>query len=111
MVVGRTRRWEVSDCAHLPYPVDGCEELEDGLWYWGEEEPEEDPGGVFVLRSKGPLTVLVAYYGPAITGDPRQQELPIDVSQLLDLASDRRIDATTSRAAVKAGAQASYWRG
>ena len=109
MIVGRSTE-DLTDCAHLPYAVSGCEDLESGLWYWGEAVPEEDPGGIFVVQHKGKVTVRVSYYGPSITGDPREQEdLPVDVQALLDLAADPRIDLTTERDAVVQGEQAAYW--
>ena len=55
--------------------------------------------------------MLLAYYGPAITGDPREQDLPIDVQSLIDLAADPRLDLTIDQDAVDHGALASYWHG
>ena len=78
VVVGRATDG-ITTCADVSRYIDGCEELQDGLWYWGEETPEEDPGGVFVVKRKGTVTVRVAYYGDAITGDPREQDPPVDV--------------------------------
>ena len=110
VVVGRSTE-DITDCAHLPYEVSGCEDLEDGLWYYGEAIPEEDPGGVFVVQRKGQVTVRVSYYGPPIEGDPREQDLPVDVRSLIDLAADPRLDTTTDPAAVEQGAKAAYWSG
>ena len=110
MIVGRATDY-ITDCADLSRYVDGCEALEDGLWYWGEAIPEEDPGGVFVVQHRGKVTVQLAYYGPAITGDPREQDLSIDVQSLIDLAADPRLDMTTDQDTVDQGALASYWHG
>ena len=111
VVVGRGFDKRFRGCARLGNRVSGCEDLPDGFWYWGEEEPEEDPGAVIVVQRKGPVTVAVAYYGPTIKGDPRDQELPIDVGTLIELAADPRVDMTTTEEAVEGGASASYWRG
>ena len=111
VVVGRGLEARFKSCARLRGVVSGCQALPHGFWYWGEEEPEEDPGGVFVVQRKGPVAAVVAYYGPAIKGDPRDQELPIEVETLIDLAADRRVALTTTRQAVEEGAQATYWRG
>ncbi len=111
VVVGRGFDERFRSCAQLEGRVSGCEDLKDGFWYWGEEEPEEDPGGVFVIQQKGPVTAVVAYYGPAIKGDPRDQDLPIGVSTLIELAADPRVDMTTTSEAVEQGAEAPYWRG
>ena len=110
VAVGRGFDKRFNNCARLKGRVSGCENVPDGFWYWGEEEPEEDPGGVFVVHRKGPVTAVVAYYGPAIKGDPREQQLPIEVGTLIDLAADPRVDITTTEGAVEAGAEAPYWR-
>ena len=110
VVVGRGLREPVTSCAQLREEVSGCEDLKDGFWFWGEEEPEEDPGAVFVLQQKESATVIVAYYGPVIKGDPRDQNLPIKVETLIDLAADPRVDLTTTNDAVEEGAKAAYWR-
>ena len=111
VVVGQGFDKRFRSCARLEDRVSGCEDLPDGFWYWGEEVPEEDPGAVFVVQRKGPVTVVVAYYGPTIKGDPRDQELPIEVGTLIDLAADPRVDLTTTSEAVDGGSEASYWRG
>lgn len=111
VAVGRGFDERLRSCARLRGRASGCEDLPDGFWYWEEEVPEEDPGGVFVLQRKGPVAAVVAYYGPAIKGDPREQELPVEVETLLDLAADPRVDLTTTREAVEAGAKTPYWRG
>ena len=110
MIVGRATDG-IADCSDLVRYIDGCEELEDGLWYWGEAIPEEDPGSVHIVRRKGKVTVRLAYYGPAIEGDPREQNLPIDVQTLIDLAADPRLDKTTDQDVVEQAAKAAYWRG
>jgi hypothetical protein len=110
MIVGRASD-DITDCSDLSRYIDGCEALKDGLWYWGEQEPEEDPGGVFVVQHKGKVTVRVSYNGPSIKGDPREQDLPIDVQSLIDLAADPRVDMTTDQDVVEQGAKAAYWHG
>ena len=110
LVVGRRLREPVTNCAQMPADVSGCEDLESGFWYWGEEEPEEDPGAVFVVQRKRSATVILAYYGPSIKRDPRRQNLPIKVETLIDLAADPRVNLTTTKDAVEEGAKAPYWR-
>ena len=109
VVVGRLQE-PIATCADLSGRVSGCVDIEDGVWAWQEEAPEEDPGVVFVVQHKEKVTALVAYYGPVITGDPRNQDLPIEVETLVDLAADERVDATTSTGAVDDGGTASYWQ-
>lgn len=86
---------------------DGCEELDiDGktVWVaWQEEEPEEDPGIVTVWTERGDALVSAVYAGDVITGDPRDQELFIDVDQLIDIVSDERLAEKTSEDVVEMG--------
>lgn len=78
---------------------------------WEDEEPEEDPGVVYVIVDKGDSSALLFYGGPAITGDPRELDLPISVETLFDIANDPRVDVTTSAEAVDAaGAGLSFWQ-
>ncbi|WP_345262935.1 hypothetical protein [Nocardioides nanhaiensis] len=89
----------------------GCVETDLGVLLWEAEAPEEDPGVVYVAVEKGDTSVLLFYSGPAITGDPRELDLPISVESLFDIASDPRVDVTTSQAAIEAGSDLSFWRG
>ena len=43
-------------------------------------------------------------------GDPRDLDLPIPVDHLLAIATDPRVDLTTSQAALDAGAGLDFWR-
>ncbi len=83
---------EYYDCAQW----DGAE----GTYYlsWQEEQPEEDPGILTLALDTGTEQRSVTYAGEAITGDPRDQELPLDVeSDLARLVSDDRFSATTTQ--------------
>jgi len=88
-----------------------CVETARGTVLWEDETPEEDPGNVLVTVTKGEVTVLVFQAGPAITDDPRELDLPISVEDMFAIAEDPRVDLTTSREAVEAGADATYWQG
>lgn len=90
--------------------LDGCVTTEEGLLVWEEVEPEEDPGLVVVVVEKGDGAARLLYAGPDITGDPRELDLPIPVETLFDIATDPRVDVTTSAEAVDAGEDLSYWR-
>lgn len=87
----------------------GCEQTDRGTLMWEDEAPEADPGVVYLVVPKGDAHVLVFYAGPAITGDPRDLDLPIDVDTLFDLASDPRVDVTTSQEAIEGGKQLEAW--
>ncbi|GAA1508808.1 hypothetical protein [Nocardioides humi] len=70
---------------------------------WQEEEPEEDPGIVVLTLRTGDEVRSVTYAGEQITGDPREQDLPLDVEDdLARLLADDRLSATTTRAMVDA---------
>lgn len=104
VVVGRGLDRAHLDCdAEVNASYDGCAPVEDGLLLWQEEEPEEDPGTLTLVVEKDGSVVLVGYAGPTITGDPRELDLPIDVDDLVAIATDPRVDLTTSREAVKGG--------
>lgn len=86
---------------------DGCEEVEiDGktVWVaWQEEEPEEDPGVVSVWTERDDVLVTALYAGDVISGDPRDQDLFIDVGQLIDIVSDDRLADKTSEDVIEMG--------
>lgn len=88
----------------------GCVETDEGVLLWEAEAPEEDPGVVYVVVEKGDAAVLLFYSGPTISADPRELDLPISVETLFDIATDPRVDLTTSEAAIEAGADLPYWR-
>jgi hypothetical protein len=58
---------------------------------WQPEEPEEDPGALNVVSTRADESVVVSYYGPTITGDPREMDLPISVDVLVAIAQDDRL--------------------
>ncbi len=104
VVVGAGFQPDVSACDALDFETSGCAGIADGgLVMWEVEAPEEDPGVVYVTVPKGRNTVLVSYSGPRITGDPREMELPIPVEALVSLATDPRVDVTTTAEAVEQG--------
>ena len=87
----------------------GCVKNGQGTLLWEDEEPEEDPGNVGVAVIKGETMVVVFQSGPAITGDPRNLELPTSVADMFAIAVDPRVDMTTSEEAVATGAGLPYW--
>ena len=87
----------------------GCAETADGLVAWEEATPEEDPGVVYVLVSKGRTQVLLFSSGPPITEDPRRLDLPVSVRDMMAIAADPRVDVTTSQAAIEAGRDLAFW--
>lgn len=77
---------------------------------WDEVAPEEDPGVVSVAMVRGEEEmVLVGYAGDEILGDPRDQELPISVATMEELAQDERLSLTTTRSVVDAGEGVTDW--
>jgi hypothetical protein len=92
VTVGTGWTKDASDCASLDLPSGDCVRTGNGLLAWEEVEPEEDPGLVLVVEPKGDAVVLVTYYGPDITGDPRRLDLPISVDDLQAIADDPRVD-------------------
>lgn len=88
----------------------GCVETGDGVLMWELETPEEDPGVVYVVVPKGDGAVLMFGSGTAITGDPRELDLPISVAEMFEVANDPRVDVTTTQEAVDGGRDLDYWR-
>ena len=91
--------------------LDGCERLDEGVLMWEAVAPEEDPGVVYLVMPKGRGAVLMFSSGPTITGDPRELDLAIDVSDMVALATDVRVDVTTTDEAVDGGRNLDYWEG
>ena len=111
VAVGHGLAPELSDCDdEVTDYLSGCMETEQGTLMWEDEEPEEDPGVVYVIVDKGDSSALLFYGGPDINGDPRELDLPISVETLFDIANDPRVDVTTSAEAVEAGAGLSFWQ-
>ena len=112
VAVGRGLDPALTDCASTTNDyLAGCVETDRGVLLWVDEEPEEDPGLLYVVVEKGDASVLLFYAGPKIAGDPRELDLPIPVATLFDIATDARVDVTTSQAAIEAGDDLPYWRG
>lgn len=104
VVVGRGLDPALLDCdTEQNARAEGCERTDDGVLIWHDGTPEEDPGTVTVIVEKDETTVLIGYTGPEVTDDPRDLELPISVDTLFAIASDPRVDVTTSAEAVEAG--------
>ena len=111
VAVGHSLAPELSDCDDRATDyLAGCVETEQGTLMWEDQEPEEDPGVVYVIVDKVDSSALLFYTGPEIAGDPRDSDLPISVETLFDIAGDPRVDVTTSAEAVDAGAGLSFWR-
>lgn len=109
IAVGSGAKPEVRDCAGFGDRVSGCAPVDGGVLAWEKQEPEEDPGVVYLVVPKGAATVLLHYAGPDITGDPRKLDLPISVDDLRAIAADPRVDVTTSQAALDAGEKLPHW--
>ncbi|GAA1159153.1 hypothetical protein [Nocardioides aquiterrae] len=87
-----------------------CADLGDGVRLaWDELAPEEDPGLVVVVAELDTHTVVLRYSGPAITGDPRDLDLPIPVDTMVDIVTDPRVAPTTSQEAVDSGEEIDFW--
>lgn len=111
VAAGRGLDAALTDCgAEQTQSLAGCVTTDQGVLMWEDEAPEEDPGVVYVLVDKGESASLVFYAGPAITGDPRELDLPIPTEVLLAIANDPRVDVTTSAEAVDAGADLPFWQ-
>ena len=110
VAVGTGLAEDHADCDAPLDGLDGCAQVDGGVLFWEEEAPEEDPGVVYLVSPKEKGTVLVFYAGPTITKDPRDLDLPIPVDDLLAIATDPRVDVTTSQAALDAGAGLDFWR-
>jgi hypothetical protein len=95
--------------ALLDQGLTGCKETGYGLLFWEGATPEEDPGVVYLLASKGRTDVLLFSSGKAVTGDPRDLDLPVSVDEMAAIASDPRVDVTTSRSAIQAGEELGFW--
>jgi hypothetical protein len=88
----------------------GCVRTDEGTLMWEAEAPEEDPGVVYVVVEKGKGQALLFYAGPAITGDPRELDLPISTDVLFAIATDPRVGVTTDADTVAAGADLPFWQ-
>ncbi|MEZ5097880.1 MAG: hypothetical protein R2731_18475, partial [Nocardioides sp.] len=70
---------------------------------WQVEQPEEDPGYVYLLADRGGESHLVGWGGDLITGDPRALDLGVSVEQLLAILTDPGFGMETSPELVAAG--------
>jgi hypothetical protein len=86
----------------------GCDEMDGGSLLWQDHEPEEDPGFIYAVTSKGDTTVVVYQAGPTVKGDPRDMDMPISVEDMFAIANDPRLHLTTSQEALDAGVD--FWR-
>ncbi len=78
---------------------------------WEQEVPEEDPGLVHLSTRRDGARVSVMYAGPAITGDPREQELPISFADLMDVVRDPRLALRATDETLRAGEELDDWAG
>lgn len=110
VTLGRLDVPELTDCdATVGLYTQACEETDGGTLRWNLDDPEEDPGGVFVLVPKSDgQTVMVTFNGPRLHRDPRTVDLPVSVETLFDIAHDPRIDVTTTQDVVDRGAELPY---
>ena len=100
-----------ADCADVleMFGLATCAAVDSGLLYWEVESPGEDPGVVYLQVAKGRTDVLFFYSGPSITGDPRDVDMPVSVTDMQSIAADPRVDVTTSEETVEAGEAIDYW--
>lgn len=100
------------DCTSPDQFFDECADLGDGVTLaWQEEEPEEDPGVIYLFATKDDATVVLEQSSTPVTGDPREIDLPFSVDEMTAVARDPRVDLTTTEQAVDEGAQVPWWRG
>ena len=102
-------------CADGEY-LDGCEKRQvDGgslFLVWQEEEPEEDPGILYVVLIKDDgESVRVGWSGDSILGDPREQDLGISVEEMEAIALDPRLSLNTTQDVVDLGEALDDWDG
>lgn len=109
IAVGTGLKPGIRDCHGFHEWVAGCVAVTGGVLAWQEQEPEEDPGVVYLVVDKNGAEVVLTYAGPDITADPRGLDLPIDVEDLQAIAADARVDVTTSQAALDAGERLPHW--
>lgn len=64
--------------------------------YWEDEEPEEDPGIVVVTHQSDDGLTSAYYAGDAITGDPRELDLAVDVDEMVAIVTDERFGTSTT---------------
>jgi len=111
VAVGQGMDTTLSDCeAETNGYLAGCVKTDQGVLMWEDVAPESDPGVVYVVVDKGDTNALLFYAGPAITGDPRELDMPISTDDLFAIANDPRVDVTTSREAVDAGNDLPFWQ-
>ncbi|GAA1775851.1 hypothetical protein GCM10009795_022350 [Nocardioides hankookensis] len=110
VTLGTLRVPDLLDCdATVGMYTQGCAETPDGTLRWNLDDPEEDPGGVFVLVPKSDgQTVLVTFNGPRIHRDPRKVDLPVSVDTVFEIANDPRLDVTTSEHVENNGIELPY---
>ena len=53
--------------------------------------------------------MVVYQSGFDITGDPRTLDMPISVDDMFAVATDARVDLTTSQSAIDAGEALTFW--
>lgn len=110
VAVGTDLPAELYDCdSQETGGLAGCEETDEGVLMWEDEEPAEDPGVVYVVVPKGDSAVLLFGSGEPVTGDPRDLDLPVTVAQMFELAQDPRVDVTTTQEAVDGGRALDWW--
>ncbi len=78
---------------------------------WNVENPHIEPGLVLVTAEHGGEVTSAVSIGPAISQDPRDLDLEIPVTTLVDIATDPRLRLLTSQEVVDAGAALPDWLG
>lgn len=105
LVVGRTDSLDVAVAPTTDSPLvcadesffDACVELGEDpsggrlLLGWQEEEPEEDPGVVYVIDRRDGEDVVARYTGAVVSGDPRELDLGISLDEMVAVVTDERL--------------------
>jgi hypothetical protein len=90
--------------------ITNCVDLGGGLQLiWAEEQPEEDPGYVYLMMRRDGETVIVSDSETSILGDPREQELVVDFDDMVAIARDPRLRTMTGPDVVEAGENLDDW--
>lgn len=100
---------DLVDCEANDY-LSGCVTTKDGVvLQWEEQTPEEDPGTVVVIVPREDGAAVLFQSGQPITGDPRELDLRVPVTDMIALGQDPRVGPTTTQEAVDGGEDLPFW--
>lgn len=83
-------------------PTRTCGEVGDALLSW-QGPGEDSPGYLTVYAVRDGELRSIGYEGYGVTGDPRKEELPVDLEELAAIVTDPAFALTTTQGAVDAG--------